>query len=941
MSATSLKSLLEEMAERQLPRYVPSKLYEVLAYECGRDKIFLTRYLYNAVLSFIEGKEQEHIRYMDFEYWTRIKYEDFKENVKEYIRRLLKAYNKPEDLINLINDDNIRELVADAIAYLSYCGPSIAESAKLLMIRETPQRCENFEDYRKYIVKQLEDGKLYVRSLFIELANYLIKLRQRFPDRSVFQSPRLVDRIFAYVEPRELPLDSENISALKDLLKSFVTKLYSIFLSILEKQRGFPSKKDRGFEPKLGDLIDRYVDLVSEFLPRLYKYQYRGIRESLAQIIRSLETKKLTKTVILLKAPTGSGKTEVFIITSIVTALAHRLAVLSFQDTSLEMPHAPLIFILYPRRSLATDQLRRLIKHIYIMNKVAKETLEVRSPLLRLSINYTEARRKREFLKRLEEIAQTTQLTGQLSLEFGVQAPFKREDKHIIIKIPFLKCPACEQDYLSFEYNIVKRSVIGDFKQLRCEKCGERIDFISFTKEDVYASPGDLHVSLVETLRRDLMRAEGRGLFGNKTDYGALVFVLDEIHTLTGVHGARVAYLLGRVIERVRRTTGIAQRPTVFIALSATIPKSAEQNFIPKFFKVDPRDIVLLEPLKEESIPLGNEYFFIVLPTTSEIVDNLTVTIQTVMALHCNMTSYTKSSPITKRSFVFADNLDTIKRLRDTLSDAMYRKFLIKGAEGGLQDLRNPRHPAFKEITVKDLHTEEVAWKDGEAWYPYALEYDLLRSIRGSYPRIKIGIYTSRQKDPIDEHDIIVTDSALEVGVDYSSVAVIYQHGMPLTLASLIQRAGRGGRIIRENPLIRTVIAAQLSPYMPSQAAFLERLVREESLRKIIEYEHYDIPLASPKILEQTIAETVLDYLAFSAKSRGSYPLFIERNYLDKFISQEYFIILQYDDFQKYLMNALIEVGPLHSSEQENIRRTLDELRLKILRKLCGGITNA
>lgn len=928
------------MAERQLLKYLPSKLYEILTYECGRDKIFLIKYLYNAVLSFIEEKEQEHIRYMKFEYWTPIRYEDFKENVKEYIHRLLKAYNKPEDLINLINNDNLRELVTDAIAYLSYCGPSITESAKLLMIRETSQGYDNFEEYRKYIMKQLENGSLYVRSLFIELANYLIKLRQRFPDRSVFQSPRLVDRIFAYVEPRELPLDSENVGTLRDLLKSFVTKLYGIFLSILEKQRDFPSRKDKGFEPKLGDLIDRYVDLISKFLPRLYKYQYRGIRESLAQIIRSLETKKLTKTVILLKAPTGSGKTEVFIITSIITALAHRLAVLSFQNTNLEMPRAPLVFILYPRRSLATDQLRRLIKHIYIMNKVAKETLGVHSPLLRLSINYTEARRKREFLKRLEESAQTTQSTGQLSLKFGIQVPFERRDDHIVVRIPFLKCPACDRDYLCFEYNVRKKIVIGDFKQLRCEECSECIDFISFTKEDVYAFPGDFHVSLVETLRRDLMKAEGCGLFGNKTDYGALVFVLDEIHTLTGVHGARVAYLLGRVIERVRRTTGIVQRPAVFIALSATVPKSAEQNFIPKFFKVDPRDMVLLEPSKEESIPLGNEYFFIVLPTTSEMVDNLTVTIQTVMALHCNMTSYTKSSPVTKRSFVFVDNLDTIKRLRDTLSDAMYRKFLIKSVEGGLQDLRNPHHPAFKEITLKDYHTEEVAWKDGEIWRPYTLEYDLLKSIRGSYPKIKIGIYTSKQKDPIDEYDIIVTDSALEVGVDYSSVAVIYQHGMPLTLASLIQRAGRGGRVIRENPLIRTVVAAQLSPYMPSQAAFLERLVREESLRKIIEYEHYDIPLASPKILEQVVAETVLDYLAFYAKSKGSYPLFIEGNNLNKFISQEYFIALQHDDFQKYLMNALIETGPLHISEQENIKRILEELRLKILHKLSGGIIN-
>lgn len=938
MSTMALSSL-NKLAKRLLPKYLPTKLYDVLVDKCNRNEVFLTRYLYNAVLSFIEKEEEKKIRNMNFEDWILIRYKDLKEHIKEYIRRLLRACNQPEDLISTLDDANLRELVIDAIAYLSYYGPTIDEVARLLIIKDFEAKSD-FEEQRKKIMEQLDSGNLYVRSLFIELASYLIKLKQRFPDRSAFQSPRLVDRVFAYVEPRELPLDIEDIDELRDMLKSLTTKLYKIFVSILEKQRCLTPKIDENFASKVGDLVDRYVDLMSKFLPRLYRYQYRGIREALVQVISSLELGKLTKKVILLNAPTGSGKTEVFVITSIITAIAHRLATMTFKGIDLRGPRAPLALILYPRRSLATDQLRRIIKHVYTVNKAANEVLQLRDPLLRLSINYTEVRGKKEFREELEKHVKSSLQKGYLKLKY-VQVPFEHKGDRIIVYVPLLKCPVCEQDYLSFEYDVDKKEVIERFKRLKCQKCGENIDFISFTKEDVYDAPGDIHVSLAETLRMDLIKSKSIKLFGNRIDYGALIIVLDEVHMLTGVHGARVAYLLGRVIERVRRTTGIMQRPIVFIALSATIPQTAKQGFIPKFFKVDPRNVVILEPLKDELIPSGNEYFFITIPTTSELVDNLTVSIQTIMALHCNMPSYTKSSPVSKRSFVFVDNLDTIKRLKDDLSDAMFRETLIENVKGGLQDLRNPLHQAFKEITLREYGDQGRAWKDGELWHPYIFEYALAYSLKSenlkmAYPVVKIGVYTSRQRDPIDKLDIVVTDSALEVGVDYDNVAVIYQHGMPLTIASLIQRSGRGGRIVRENPLIRMVVAAQLSPYMPSQAAFLERLVREESLRKLIEYEYYDIPLRSPKIIEQVIAEIALDYLAFlKSKSlkdlRSSYPLIIKGDFIHNFINEEYLGILHNNEFREYLMRALIEVGPLQLNERETIESILDKMLNEIL----------
>ncbi|MCC6005996.1 MAG: hypothetical protein LM590_16785, partial [Thermofilum sp.] len=301
------------------------------------------------------------------------------------------------------------------------------------------------------------------------------------------------------------------------------------------------------------------------------------------------------------------------------------------------------------------------------------------------------------------------------------------------------------------------------------------------------------------------------------------------------------------------------------------------------------------------TIPMGGEYIYVIVPALG--VEHLSVSIQSVMVLHTNMPAYPLKGDRRKKTLVFADSLDVVYRFRRYLRSAMCKK--------RLQDLRNARSKLFYG-TLIDLNDrkEDVkealnllsgfeklnSWREGELWWPYSLGDG-----RG---RFRLAVYTGREKEEIVDVDLVVTDSALEVGVDYDDVAVIYQHGAPLTFAALIQRAGRGGRLMKDNPLVRAAIAVMLSPYLPTQAAMLELLLRSGgSLQSLLERERLPLAVENRAVIEQSIVEAILDYLTI-------------KDYLDQqaeeiFESEEEKVLYirpgKIKDFEKFLARILRE----------------------------------
>lgn len=83
---------------------------------------------------------------------------------------------------------------------------------------------------------------------------------------------------------------------------------------------------------------------------------------------------------------------------------------------------------------------------------------------------------------------------------------------------------------------------------------------------------------------------------------------------------------------------------------------------------------------------------------------------------------------------------------------------------------------------------------------------------------------------------------------------------LPPNISSLIQRAGRGGRRLFENPLMRIIVGIQLSPDLPHQSWLFEIFTRVKDLRKAIDYDKLFLPKASEEIMKQVLAELALEY---------------------------------------------------------------------------------
>jgi hypothetical protein len=375
----------------------------------------------------------------------------------------------------------------------------------------------------------------------------------------------------------------------------------------------------------------------------------------------------------------------------------------------------------------------------------------------------------------------------------------------------------------------------------------------------------------------------------------------------------------------------------VVVGLSATIPRGSE-GFLEDLFGVPVDRISRVMPSKDELIPLGADYFYIVLPNFKEFADPLSVSIQTIMALHFNSAS---SRPGVKKSLVFVDSLDIVSRLRADLHDAI--------ASRSLQDLRNPLGDAFwhtiedyGDTGLRGVSADRLAelirdlskfssWSDGELWWPYALECEKYRELcrdiqepskgggrdRGSWRSVRV--HTSRLRESVEGPGIVVATSTLEVGVDYEDVSVIYQHGAPPSIAALIQRAGRGGRRVYRNPLLRSVIAVQLSPEIPHQAYLLELFTRYRSLREALDREVLVVATRNSYVRMQTALEAVLDYYVVSGRSTSiDSATEFECELLPSFISNEY------KGVSNYISKVL---GSDADKPEELLQNILEELK--------------
>jgi ATP-dependent helicase YprA (DUF1998 family) len=285
------------------------------------------------------------------------------------------------------------------------------------------------------------------------------------------------------------------------------------------------------------DLLSKIFESIAEALPHikhLYRWQFDAI-----QIIISRLLKEDTKPLIL-RAPTGKGKTLVFAFAAILTAL-HA----SEEGTK--------VILTFPTRALTTQQFNEFIAITFRLN--AKNQKRIRIALYMGkggTIGSLDAR----------------------SISEGEPIP------HIT------QCPACNGD------NIVAHKPSEDTVIPQCASCGVKLGFVTLSDRSAEECPPDIVIATIDKLAyavsqnvysHTLFGAESRrcqacgiwhslsfkkyldtaavcrrcgsSLSSNTTKSAIKLIVFDEVHTLYGTTGNLTAHFIS-LFKRLNKKYG-------------------------------------------------------------------------------------------------------------------------------------------------------------------------------------------------------------------------------------------------------------------------------------------------------------------------------------------------------------------------------------------------
>jgi len=288
-------------------------------------------------------------------------------------------------------------------------------------------------------------------------------------------------------------------------------------------------------------LADIYAEIIKEYLSG------SGLDAFQAQVLNDMLLSD--EDVYAIVAPTGSGKTEIYLF----YVLAHLLKWRVEKDERKA-------FLVYPRRTLTVDQSHRIIKLLSIANEKLSKSCNVK---------ITFAIRDGFTPKSVEDVKDDDLFRG-------------------------ISCPRCNKG--SLRYKKYKSMYV-----VVCNSCGFVYDFIRVTRDEVgwadlvATNPWAFEVRLIDSSREDV---------NVHTIANAGVIVFDEAHEYVGISGG----ILAQLIQVVRKVSDVDNKKFVFS--SATIPNP--HDFVSKISRsLKPKIYSFVEEMKNNIIGISGERLII------------------------------------------------------------------------------------------------------------------------------------------------------------------------------------------------------------------------------------------------------------------------------------------------------------------------------------------
>ena len=473
--------------------------------------------------------------------------------------------------------------------------------------------------------------------------------------------------------------------------------------------------------------------------PGLSDYMFSDFQINGLKKIKEMISGDDSHRVVILQAPTGSGKTNVFLLPSLWDSIERN-------------SHSILV---YPRIALAIDQLFGLIKNIFYAKNFGYRGLSV--GILFGGIGSIDE----HTFKYNNNLFEKKEIKEQVWVIF--------KDR---------KCPICNNGFIMGIYYNKK---INDFKCSN-KSCGVENLKIYVSKDRILKEKPNIIITTFESLNSISFRPDFEEILRKSS---AIVF--DEAHIYYQVYGSHLSAFL-REFKK--------ENPKLkFVISSATLPNSV--NFAKKLtgenniLEIRPSEMDLNKN-EETTVPI-EEYFLIKSKKGRDRSTSASTLIQLLMLLGHSVNLNGK-----ERLLAFFYSRDNLIRQEKNFKDADGNKklynFRLNKEEFLSSEFVEYKCPVGSEKNCNLQYCKASGpYKEGECWF------GLTKAIfqNGMKPKTSVlKVDRSMAEDStyeINKTDIVFTTSSLELGIDDKQISTIVQYRPPYTIFNFIQRKGRAG----------------------------------------------------------------------------------------------------------------------------------------------------
>ena len=528
---------------------------------------------------------------------------------------------------------------------------------------------------------------------------------------------------------------------------------------------------------------------------------YKGLAYHQSDLIKRIMSDK--SRCYLLVSPTASGKSLIFYLPIIMSAVE-----------GIRNKPSTKAFVLYPRKSLASDQLLKFLLILHYLNEGL-----ARLGLRKVTIGIDDGDTPR-----------------------SASTPSVRNGE-------FFRGVRCVKPSNGSSCNgLLQYSVKASRATIICQKCGNEYDEIKPTKEDIWNASPDIVITNIYTENRRLMTLASQKLFGEDLQW----IVLDEAHVYREELGGNAYWLLRRLLARLGSKS--ASHPTLVIS-SATIPKPVD--FAMKLtglgekdiYYEDFKDIVGRARKKKTKLNLN----LLIAPHPERSAESLAEE----LALLVGVWARNKQ----KKSILFVDNTSEVERLYNLIVSTIIRERQEQNVH--LTGFTRGRQSAAALKRANDV-TDPFSWRSVTGNSSSADSESLAQGYGFHYADLGMRERSEVEnafKNPASGLNLLISTSTLELGIDIGDVAAVIQYKVPISSENYLQRVGRAGR---GEKTLRVSLGILVLTNSPSQIRYIVKDDYLWLLDPLKKDPNFEIPIASAneEIMRQHLVYSLLDVLA-------------------------------------------------------------------------------